>query len=178
MKPSIFQRFAAYTIDFMVAYACVWTSAHAFSVGISDVFQFPIALKYSILKSSKEMVGPLFFWAFFCYLFFSNYFRQGRSLGCICLNFTVLSKQRSELTFKESLVRSGLQTLAPIALASVIYAPLLLIPLIRKDGRGVVDLFSNSRGFLDQYLGPPTLVVPSESITESPTTIEEQQRAA
>lgn len=178
MRPAIPQRLAAYSIDFTVAYVCVWATFAAFRTMIQEVFQLPLALESAIFNSLREWTWPLSLWALFSYLFYCNYFRQGKSLGCICLDFTILSKQRRELTLRESLVRSGLQALAPIALGTVIYAPLLLIPLIRKDRQGVADIFSGSHSYLDQYIRRPlTLASSQDYMPESPTT-EEQQRAA
>ena len=155
MKPSIFHRFMAYLVDLSVGYLCALAAIRAASIVITDVFQFGVATEYRLMASFQETMIPLTFVAVFAYFFYVNYFMKGKSLGCIYFNFTVLNNNYQNLTFKESLARSGIQTLFLIAWNIIIYAPLLLLPLFRKDRKGMADLFSNSQCYRDQFLSHP-----------------------
>lgn len=153
MHPSVRHRFLAYTIDLLVAYGCVLAMVLAANLVVVEVFNLPGPAEKRILNSYWQAIHPMAVWVFFCYLFYSNYFLQGRSLGCICFDFSISTSTGGgkvrELTFAESLLRSLAQVLCLISLKVFVYLPFLLFPLLRKDQRGVADILSQSQSFLD-----------------------------
>ena len=118
-------------------------------VMVNNVFDLSPLVGYQIFLSYEGSSVLFTFMAFLGYFFYANYFMEGKSLGCICLNFTVFSFQNQALTFRQSLVRSSLQALFLPAVMTVIYSPLLLLPLLRKDQRGLPDLLSSTGSYED-----------------------------
>ena len=136
----------------MITLGLVHSVIESAEIVVRDVFELAPSVQYQILLSYAESSDLFTFIMLLGYFFYANYFMEGKSLGCICLNFTVLSSDNQALTFRQSLIRSSLQALYLPVLMTLIYSPLLLLPFLRKDHKGLADLLSSTGSYEDHPL--------------------------
>ena len=144
-----YRRFTAYWIDVNVAFLLAASVVYAAKMLTLQVFHFHPSIRHHVFADYNELLNPLVFLFLAGYFCYANYFAQGRSLGCICLNFSIISQNDQPMTWPKALTRGLVQTLYLAVTFTIVLIPLLLIPLLRKDRRGLADLLSATRSLRD-----------------------------
>ena len=144
-----YRRFTAYWIDVNIAFLLAASVVYAAKILTLQVFHFHPNVKHHLFADYDELLTPLVFLFLAGYFCYANYFAQGRSLGCICFNFSIISQNDQPMTWPKALIRGLVQTLYLAITFTIVLIPLLLIPLLRKDRRGLADLLSATRSLRD-----------------------------
>lgn len=139
------KRASAYLIDlsvgFTVTYLCMFAVMQAAKTYFHNLEPMQEAI---LLIQLQKNVGILFIFNFFSYLMLSNFWGNGRSLGCVLCDLAVVNENRTEITFEQAFKRTIVQCLYLAAIVSIVLIPLLIIPFFRKSKLSLSDSISKT----------------------------------
>ena len=174
------QRLGAYLLDVGVVYIVLLGMSLGYDTLLEGLFQVPPLLRVQALMSIQESAPMLFSVMFFAYLFYCNYFAEGKSFGCLYYDFVVVGAEGKKPSGRQSFLRSVSQTSLLLCLWYPSFFLLALLPLVLKEHRSVADVISRSLSLLDEFAGegPPSLVLIQDQEEPPPPPQDQEERSA
>lgn len=173
---NINKRLSSYSIDLAVVFILTnFMSISAYQFITMYFPKLPPQESFGLFIIYQKLIFPLFFFNLFSYFLLVNYWGEGRSVGSIFSDFLVVTKEIEIMTFTQAFKRSAFQTLYLVSFATLVTSPLLLLPFIRKDHKGLACLFSGTRVFpiIDFYSIDNEVEEVLDNVIYLPATVEE-----
>lgn len=126
--------------------------------------------RLKIVYGYTNMIFPTFTILLFTYFLFSFYWGEGKTIGCLLLNLVTVNSEQRSLSFKEAFVRSFFHSFYFFSAVTLLTVPLLLIPFLRKDKKGLSDILSGTICLPIEMLSNtlPVLATEVANVTQEP----------
>ena len=154
------KRFYAFFTDLFIIGLLQKTLVYSYITFVNETFtQAPIAVKRSLLGNVGDLRLSTLLFTFFSYFLVSYYMGHGKTIGKTIFNLRVLSHEgpETELSFMEAFMRTLGYTTC-YATGSFLFG----IVLLRKDRRGLPDMFSQTEVITEEEMDLHLLEIKEE----------------